>query len=275
MSAGRAIARAPKAAGRDGPGPFGDRAFGPKPPPNSAPTARLATSCAELTCSFDAAASFDSDGTITDYAWQFGDGTGASGVTATHTYAEPGTYTAELIVTDDRGGSSRDPRPVSVKPNAAPTARLRVSCSGRACRLEGASSSDSDGTIGAYEWDFGDTNRAVGDITEHGYATTGTYTVTLTVTDDLGATDSAQRTIALISLSARPYKLYGRQKVALSWTGSSTASYDVVRDGARIATVQARQYTDNLGYSRSGSYRYKVCQTGSSICSNPVTVREL
>jgi hypothetical protein len=155
--------------------------------------------------------------------------------------------------------------------NEAPRARFTVACTGLNCTLDGSASTD-DGPIRYYRWDFGDGATGGGMTIEHNYRYTATYTVKLTVTDDVGATNTTQQTIALISLNARPYKLYGRQKVALSWTGSSIAFYDVFRDGAKIATVQARQYTDNLGYTRSGSYRYKVCETSSSICSNEATV---
>ncbi len=52
-------------------------------------------------CSFSASGSSDSDGTITNYAWNFGDNTAGGGVTASHTYAAYGSYTVSLTVTDD------------------------------------------------------------------------------------------------------------------------------------------------------------------------------
>ncbi|MFZ4668795.1 MAG: PKD domain-containing protein [Microthrixaceae bacterium] len=67
-----------------------------------------------LAVSFDAGASSDSDGTIVDYAWTFGDGTSASGVTAEHTYTAIGTYTATLFVTDDDGSIGSTTRTVKV-----------------------------------------------------------------------------------------------------------------------------------------------------------------
>lgn len=70
-----------------------------------APTASFDLDCDQLACSFDAGGSTDSDGSIVDYRWTFGDGQQSSGpsATATHTYAAPGTFTVTLTVTDDSG----------------------------------------------------------------------------------------------------------------------------------------------------------------------------
>ena len=69
--------------------------------PNTPPTASFSESCSGATCSFDAAASSDPDGSIASYAWDFGDSTSpGTGVTANHVYAVSGTYTVSLTVTE-------------------------------------------------------------------------------------------------------------------------------------------------------------------------------
>jgi PKD repeat protein len=85
-------------------------------PPGSsalAPTATFSSSCSNRTCTFDASASTD-DGTITGYSWDFGDGSTASGVTASRTFAADGTFTVELRVTDDEGAVGTTQASVSV-----------------------------------------------------------------------------------------------------------------------------------------------------------------
>lgn len=73
--------------------------------PNTPPTATFTSSCTQLACSFDGSGSSDPDGTITSYAWDFGDGSTGSGATPQHTYASAGTYTVKLTVTDDDAGT--------------------------------------------------------------------------------------------------------------------------------------------------------------------------
>jgi PKD repeat protein len=75
--------------------------------PNVAPVARFTTSCPQATCTVDASTSTDTaPGTVASYAWDFGDGTTDTGVTAIHTYTSSGSKTISLVVTDNQGLAS-------------------------------------------------------------------------------------------------------------------------------------------------------------------------
>jgi serine protease len=73
---------------------------------------------------FNGSGSYDLDGTITDYAWEFGDGTYGTGVTTTHTYKTAGEYSVELNVTDDGGSTDTDTAVVTVTEEPAYTMHI-------------------------------------------------------------------------------------------------------------------------------------------------------
>src|SRR5262249_53307952 len=120
------------------------------------------------------------------YAWNFGDGTTATGQAVSHTYANDGSYTATLKVTDPTGATASSSAAVTVRdvgPTAIPggpyagTAGTAVSFSGSA---SDPSPADTAGGF-SYAWAFGDGGTATGQAVSHTYAAAGTYTVTLTV----------------------------------------------------------------------------------------------
>jgi PKD repeat protein len=170
--------------------------------PNNPPTAAFTSSCTNLSCTFNGSGSSDSNGSITSYAWDFGDSHTDTGVTPpAHAYASAGTYTVSLTVTDNGGATSSVTHTVTVSAaNAKPTAAFTSSCTNLSCTFNGSGSSDSDGSITSYAWDFGDSHTDTG-VTPpaHAYASAGTYTVSLTVTDNGGATDSVSHSVTVSS----------------------------------------------------------------------------
>jgi hypothetical protein len=106
------------------------------PPPNQNPEAVVdaesATGPAPLSVSFDGRRSDDPDGDPLSYSWSFGDGATSNAGSATHTYSEPGTYTATLTVSDGLGGtgsaswpvSVREPDPIAPPDRSGPALRL-------------------------------------------------------------------------------------------------------------------------------------------------------
>src|SRR5437763_165437 len=155
------------------------------------------------TLTFNGSGSFDPGGTIVSYAWRFGDGGTASGIAVTHGYATAGIYTATLTVTDSRGASASDTAVVRVadRPPVANAGPDQSGILGSAVTLRG-SGSDPDGTITSYRWDFGDGASASGATASHAYATAGTYTAKLTLTDDRGAQASDSALVAIAGSAA-------------------------------------------------------------------------
>ena len=145
--------------------------------------------------SFDATASSDPDGEISRYSWSFGDGGRAEGELATHRYNNPGIYEAFLEVTDNNGGKSFDAIIVTVGDHEPPVAQIniagQIARAGAPVSLSAAGSSDSDGEIVSYAWDFGDGTQGSGTQVQHTWFSPGDYTVSLRVTDNHGKSDSA------------------------------------------------------------------------------------
>ena len=153
------------------------------------------------TVDFDGSGSFDIDGTIVFYEWDFGDQTTGAGVTTSHVYADDGTHAVTLIVADDEGATGTDTATVIIN-NVAPTAEAGGPYGtelGWPVTLTGSATDPGATDILTYSWNFGDGSPTqTGQTVSHTYSATGTYTATLTVTDDDGGvgTDTTAVTIS-------------------------------------------------------------------------------
>jgi large repetitive protein len=159
---------------------------------------------------FDGSKSADDDGNILNYHWNFGDGTRAIGITPRHVFWHPGTYHVKLLVRDDSGRPANvhtDEVVVTIKtpPNVTPRAHIAISGSvltrvGIPIMFDGSKSSDGDGNILLYDWDFGNGAKARGVAPVYTYQVPGQYIVTLLVMDDYenpGGTHKTQFTLTI------------------------------------------------------------------------------
>ncbi len=127
--------------------------------------------------------------------WDFGDGATTAGPSPSHAYAAPGNYTVTMTATDALTGTM-DPVAHDVVVNDVPSASFTATPDpasvGAAVGFSGVSSSDPDGSIASYAWNFGDgaSGSGSGATPSHAYAAPGAYTVKLTVTDVAGETSS-------------------------------------------------------------------------------------
>ncbi len=151
---------------------------------------------------FDAAASYDPDGHITCWKWDFDDGETGTGSVVNHCFVEPGTYLVELSVRDNRRATTVVTISIEVAEfNELPTARMTINpLSGEAPLLvtfDAGESSDENGKIEEWTWSFGDGEHESGSLVFHRYMKPGTYTVQLTVSDDLQGEDTATAEIVI------------------------------------------------------------------------------
>ena len=153
-----------------------------------------------LEVTLDGSHSTDPQGQIFEYLWDFGDGSGVGeGPTVTHVYSYPGTYTVTLVVTGP-SGVGRATAFIYVD-NSPPQADFTYSpldpLKHESITFDGSSSTDPDGEIVGYYWDFGDGTTAEGMIVSHAYEADGQYLVTLRVVDDSGAEDVVSREVVV------------------------------------------------------------------------------
>ena len=143
--------------------------------------------------------STDPDGTIASWSWDFGDGDTSTNRNPTHTYTDDGDYTVVLTVTDNDDGTDEESQVITVL-NVSPVASYNLSHAEPTTDdliQFNDESTDSDGSIAAWEWDFGDGYTSDIQNPTHRYNASGEYTVSLTVTDDDGDTNTAEFTITV------------------------------------------------------------------------------
>ncbi len=242
------------------------------PPVNQAPVASFTAAAEKLTVNVEST-STDADGSIASQMWNFGDNTpGATAASATHTYATAGTYVVTLTVVDNAGASRTATRSVTVTPpppaNEAPTARFTSSVAGLRASVDGSGSSDPDGTVNAYAWNFGDgsTDLVTTATVNHTYAAAGTYQVTLTVTDDSGATHSVTNPVTVSSPVATPLISDTFSRTAASGWGTADIG------GAWAVTGGASNFTVN---GSTGKVRLSAAGSGPSATLGGVTAADV
>ncbi|MEM3576948.1 MAG: PKD domain-containing protein [Candidatus Bathyarchaeia archaeon] len=177
------------------------------PPPQQPPIASFtfAPTYPEVNqiATFNASSSYDPDGYIVSYTWNFGDGniTSTSNPIITHIYTSFGDYVVKLTVTDNNGLTDDETATIHVSQH--PVAAFAFSpldpLMHEIVTFDASASSPDGGVIISYTWNFGDGNVTTvsGPIITHAYETWGTYTVTLNVTDSEGKWDTESKQITV------------------------------------------------------------------------------
>lgn len=205
----------------------------------------------------DASGSTDQDGDTLSYTWDTDqDGTfELSGVTPSHSYGDDGTYDITLKA-DDGLTTSTTTKTVTVE-NRDPTADFTSTKDDKTLSVDGTGSTDQDGSISSYEWDWTDdgTFESTGSTSSHTYSSGGDYNVELKATDDDGATDTIVKTV---SINKDPeLNNFSIDNTEPGYGDNVTATADVTDpDGDSISDVKfsATKNGSTVYSDKSGSY---------------------
>lgn len=162
---------------------------------------------------FSANESFDKDGKVDTYYWDFDDGTNSTDQFVSHEYEKGGNYTVILIITDNDG--KKAVQTLTIHVNELPKPAITMSSQvyiHETAYFWANNTYDPDGYIKDYFWDFGDGESATGHSVTHTYSEKATFNVTLTVTDNDGAKNA---TLRVFQVKYRTYKV--------EWKTSDTA----------------------------------------------------
>ena len=214
-----------------------------------------AAQTAPLYAGFDGSASFDADGDVVAWNWDFGDGASASGALVNHEYNSPGVYTVTLTVTDNDNLSSSDSLTITVT-NQLPVAVASADSSSGTGPLVvnfnggGSYDPDSSGSIVSYAWDFGDGGSSSAVNPVYTYESAGSFDAVLTVTDNLGARTSSLP--VSVYVDPPPYMDHyadGEVMAAGTVSGHYTATH---RADAVTQSIRERE----SGGRKNGRYSY-------------------
>lgn len=139
-------------------------------------------------------------------------------------------------------------------------------------------SSDSNDDIVSWAWDFGDGESSVDQNPSHSFTSSGTYSVSLTVTDSEGHTDTNVIDVSVsdVNIEAAVKRAYksrlGKLRVDITWSGTGAETVDIYRNGVMIDTVSnVGIYRDRERRVTGSEFVYQICDA-STACSNEVTV---
>jgi len=197
--------------------------------------------------------------TIVNWTWDFGDGNYSYQKNTSHSYYDDGNYTVSLTILDSDSNSNTTNKTIVVD-NAIPNAIINISSN---IQIEGnsvsfnSSSSDSDGSITNYTWDFGDETTDYTASSTHTYSNSGIYSVNLTITDDDGGINYTTKTMIVAgALADDNYQQDDPQNH--SWDTVQEAINDVNDDD--IIYVYNGNYSESLTINRSISLYGEDCK---------------
>ncbi|MBW6483130.1 MAG: PKD domain-containing protein [Vicingaceae bacterium] len=218
-------------------------------------------------------------GSITDWAWDFGDGDTSSLQQPTHLYTTANTFNVSLTVTTDSGCTHNVVIPVTVY--AKPTAAFTTAdvCQNLAAQFNSSTSTGNGGTINQWDWDFDfitptHTTDATTQNPSNNYASAGTYTVDLIVTTSNGCSDTVSNPITIFPMPTAAYtftnECFG---TAIPFTDNSSVSTGTITNWSWVFGNTNTSTTQNPSelYVNDGQYNVTLTVTTDNGCQDDVT----
>ena len=219
---------------------------------NAAPSAKIdapETMAAGQAIVFAANGSSDTDGTIVDFTWDFGDGTTARGLQATHRYEKAGEYTVALTIKDDADvGNSVVTTTSLVSVNPAPVARVDLPLWVCAAEEMPWTVAAPDGTT--VNWDFGDGTAKAGSSVSHAFQTPGLHPITIVLDDGKGLANSQRQHARYVRVNQAPSAFAGPDHVICP---GDTTVFDAGASGDLDGEIVAYDWVFSDGLILSGS----------------------
>ena len=251
------------------------------PVENLKPVSSFTTAVDGFDVAVNGSASSDNDGTIASYEWDFGDGGTDTGATpAAHTYTTSGNKTITLKVTDNEGAVGTSTKQVLI--NTAPTANFTATVNGNVVAFNASTSTDPESNISSYGWNWGDGSNPVSGSNpsrSKTFANSGTYDVTLTVTDAGGLTDTVTKQVTIVAPNRAPVAAFTSAVQGLKVTVDGSGSSDP--DGAADIDSYAWDFGDGSTdtgatpaahtYAAGGTYGVKLTVTDKAGLSTSLT----
>ncbi|MEO9532615.1 MAG: PKD domain-containing protein [Crocinitomicaceae bacterium] len=214
---------------------------------------------------------------ITTWAWDFGDGTTSNLQNPpAHNYATEGNYNITLTTTSNNGCTDQLVVPITIEPTPVADFTVTDECLGINADFMD-NSSVTTGVISGWDWDFGDGNTSTAQNPSHPYASEGTYTVTLTVTSDMGCTAQVQNNTTRFPIPTADFTMTDECEYNSSVISdnSSVVAPDVIStylwdfgDGNTSALPNPGTHQ----YATYGTYNVELTVTSSSGCQDNLIV---
>lgn len=230
------------------------------PSPNPAFTSDITTACLPATVQFTDQSTAAGGGAITQWQWDFGDGTTSTQQNPQKTYTDVGFYSVSIRVTSSTGcvGATSKPRYIRVVSGMIPDFDFKAPGTCRPPFATSFTNLTSGPGVLDYQWNFGDGNTSTQTNPIANYAAAGTYTVQLTAHSEFGCAGTIQKSVPI---SGTNTSFTGSDSVCLN----TPVNFQNTSSPAPVTTLwdfgngrQSSKLNDTVSYSAPGTYIVKL-----------------